>query len=150
MTGRARRHAVVCALGLALCLIAARPPQVVGDGGEYIVYALNFASLHGPSLAHKDLDRLKQAVLDYAPEQNADDFYMNTVVSRDGRRDFMHFWFFSLAAAPFVRLAMAVGLPMVYGFVFLNLVMVLWALWLALPRLGGAVSLLIFASPIVW
>src|SRR5262245_55983071 len=121
---------------MALCLIAAKPPQIVGNGGEYLIYALNFAALHGPSLKSADLDGLKQQVVAYAPELDVPDFYRNAVAGRGGRRDFMHFWFFSLAATPFVWIAEAVHLPPVYAFFGLNLTMLLIALRVAIPRIG--------------
>lgn len=150
MTARSRRDTVLCALGLAICLVAAKPPRVVGDGGEYIVLARNFANFNGPSLARRDLEPLKREVLDYAPEINDGTFYATTATARDGSRDFLHFWFYSLAAAPFVGLIGALGAPAVYGFAALNIAMILGALWVALPRLGPGASALVFLSPIVW
>lgn len=67
MSWSPRARATVLAAAFAVCLVAARPPQIVGDGGEYLVYALNFASLHGPSLKSSELDGLKQQVVEYAP-----------------------------------------------------------------------------------
>ena len=123
---------------------------MVGDSGEYLVYALNFASLRGPSLKSRDLDHLKQQVVEYAPELDHPDFYRNAIAGRGGRRDFMHFWFFSLCATPFVWLAQAVRVPPVYGFFGLNLTVLLVAIWVAVPRIGQALTLLLFASPLIW
>lgn len=145
-----RLRATLFAAALAICLISAKPPQMVGDSGEYLVYALNFASLHGPSLKSSELDRLKQEVVEYAPELDQPDFYRNAIAGRGGRRDFMHFWFFSLCATPFVWMAQAAHVPPVYGFFGLNLAVVLLAIWVAVPRLGQAFTLLLFASPLIW
>jgi len=137
-------------VAIAGCLIAARPPQIVGDGGEYLVYALNFAALRGPSLRTADLEPLKQQVVAYAPELDVPEFYQSAVPGRDRRRDFMHFWFFSLAATPFVWIAQAARVPAVYAFFGLNLTLLLIALRVALPRIGRAWSAFLFASPLLW
>jgi hypothetical protein len=138
------------ALGLIVCLVASREPQIVGDGGEYLVYSLNFVSLNGPSLPTANLDALKNEARDYSPDLEDETFFRNARRGRGGGWDFMHFWFMSLAAAPFVALAKAVGLPPIYGFVGLNTTMLLGALWVALPRIGLPVSVLLFASPLIW
>ena len=145
-----RRRSLIAGLTLALILVAAAPPQIVGDGDEYLTLALNFASLHGPSIRSRDIAGLRQAVIDYSPMLARYELYQNAVTGRDGRRDFMHFWFFSLLATPPLWIAQSVGLPAVYGFVGLNLMLFLLALWTALPRLGHATCLLLFGSPVVW
>jgi hypothetical protein len=38
-----RRSALIVAFALAIALVAAAPPGLPGDGGEYLAYALNFA-----------------------------------------------------------------------------------------------------------
>ena len=150
MTKQTRLRALAVGFGLAVCLVAAKPPQISGDGGEYLVYSLNFVALHGPSLRTRDLEGLKQEARDYAPHLEDETFYRNAVPGLGGRRDFMHFWFMSLAAAPFVALAKVVGLPAIYGYAGLNVTMLLGALWVALPRIGIPASILLFASPVVW
>ncbi len=150
MSRDTRLRALAAALGLIVCLVASNPPAIVGDGGEYLVYSLNFASLNGPSLRTVDLDALKSEARDYAPHLEDETFFRNAVRGRGGGWDFMHFWFLSLTAAPFVALAKAVGLPPIYGFVGLNLMMLLGAVWVALPRIGIAATALLFGSPLIW
>jgi hypothetical protein len=150
LTTRDRLLALGVGAALIFALVTARPPQIVGDGGEYLVYSLNFVSLHGPSLRTRDLESLKRQARDYAPHLEDETFYRNAVTGRGGRRDFMHFWFMALVAAPFVALAKIAGLPPIVGYVGMNVTLLLAALWVALPRIGVPASLFLFGSPIIW
>jgi len=69
--------------------------------------------------------------------------------NRDGRRDFVHFWFYGWLASPFVWLADESGLNPVYAFTLLNLILLGLALRVALPRVGLPACLLLFGGPIL-
>ena len=69
---------------------------------------------------------------------------------RYGTHDFVHFWFYSAAAQPFVSLARGLGASPIYGFAALNVGLLVLAFWVALPRLGGWLTWLVFAGPVIW
>ena len=112
------------------------PPQVVGDGQEYLVTAQRFARLETPAL---DTGTAQQLGL---TDQS--------LVGPDGRQDVAHFWFFPLLAAPFVRVSRLAGWTEPAGLVALNAGLLLAAAWCASRRLAWPGLLLLFGSPIVW
>ena len=134
---------------LLLVLIVTSVPRATGDGGEYLAMALDVGGFSGPWLSPEDAARVRPAlsavdgVRDWDPASFAH-------ASRDGTGDYVHFWFYSALAAPFVRVATAVGLNPVYGFAALNLLLLSIAFGVALPRLGPALTWLLFAGPVLW
>ncbi|MCC7010663.1 MAG: hypothetical protein IT184_17770 [Acidobacteria bacterium] len=144
-----RLKPLLVALALIVCLVAPSPPSIPGDGGEYVVLALNFAELKGPSIAAGDLPGYMQELAKIRPDIVS--FDPSPFMRRArGSLDYLHFWFYSLLAVPGVWLTRLVGASPVYGFALLNAALLLGALAVALPRLGTPVSVLLFASPIVW
>jgi hypothetical protein len=145
-----RRKVLVAALAVALSLIAGSHPRTVGDGGEYVALALNFASLHGPAIAEDAVPSIQASIAQYQPSLAAWDITKSTIRGRFGGRDFVHFWFYPLLAAPGVWVTNVIGIHPAYAFAMLNLCLLALAFWVCLPQLGVAASVLLFCGPIVW
>ena len=146
----ARSHVLVVAGALAICLIAGSPQRIVGDGGEYLAQAINFASFHGPALRPADIPDIQSRIADFDPQLARWDIWGATVGNASRGRDFVHFWFYALLAAPGLWVTNAVGAPPTLAFAAVNLALLGLGLWIALPRIGSAASLLLFGGPIVW
>jgi len=146
-----RRSYILCIAGAcAVSLIAASPQRLVGDGREYLAQALNFASLHGPPLRPRDLGEIQLEMARFDPTLASWNIRDATVADSRRNLDFQHFWFYALLAAPGVWLTRLLDLPPTLAFTGLNLVFIGLALWTAIPRIGSAASVLLFASPIIW
>ena len=145
-----RRRALSGALLFGLVLVAGSPQRVVGDGGEYLMMAANFAEGHRPSIGRQALPVLQERLARFDPAMASWDIAASSVPGRDGRRDFLHFWFYPLIVAPVTWLANLTGVAPTYPFAIVNLLLLCGALWIALPRIGPWASLLIFAGPILW
>jgi hypothetical protein len=144
------RRSMLVALALALALIAGSSPRVVGDGGEYLAQALNFASLRGPAFDPDHIPSIQARIAAADPRLARWHIPSTTVASRDGRRDFDHFWFYALLATPGIWVTRAAGVNPLFAFTLLNLVLLGLALRVSLPRMGPAACLLVFAGPVVW
>jgi len=128
-------------------LVSDSTPRRVGDAGEYMVMAMSLGRLSGPAVAASDIDRFSYAAW-------ANDYWF-TMASpgprgQDTRQDFTHFWFYPLLAAPFVRLAEALGAHPNYGFTVLNVLLLLVTAWVLGRRLDVASVLLLVGGPILW
>lgn len=145
-----RTHVLVLAGALAACLIAASPPRLVGDGREYLAQAINFASFHGPAIRPPDIPAIQSQLVRFDPALAGWDLWAATAADRNRGRHFSHFWFYALLAAPALWLTNAAGMPATLAFTALNVTLLGLALWVVLPRIGPAGSLLLFAGPIVW
>ena len=146
----ARSHVLGVAAALAICLIAGSPQRIVGDGGEYLAQAINFASFHGPALRPADIPGIQSRIAAFDPQLARWDIWQSTVGDASRGRDFLHFWFYALLAAPVLWVTDAVGAPPTLAFAAVNLALIGLGLWLALPRVGAPACVLLFASPIVW
>lgn len=147
---RSTSRALLIAVAFAVCLVAGSPPRIVGDGGEYLAQAINFSHLRGPALRPADIPDIQARIAAFDPVLAEWDINDATVAGRDRRRDFLHFWFYALLATPALWVVTAVGAAPTFAFAILNLVLLGLALRVALPRLGTAASVLLFASPIIW
>ena len=145
-----RPRALLGALVFGLALVAGSPQRVVGDGGEYLMMAANFANGHRPSIGRQALPVLQEQLARFDPALATWNIEASSVLGRDGRRDFLHFWFYPLLVAPAAWLADLIGAAPTYPFALVNLALLGLALWVALPRVGPWTALLMFASPIVW
>jgi len=146
-----RRPSIVALAGiLALVLIAGSPQRLVGDGREYLAQAINFASLHGPALRPADIDDVQAEMSRFDSSLAGWNIRGATIADSHRNRDFQHFWFYALLATPGIWITRLLHLPPTIAFTGLNLVLLGIALWVALPRIGAAASVLLFASPIVW
>jgi hypothetical protein len=145
------RRALFGAAGaLIVCLLAASPPRVVGDGAEYLTMALNFASGNGPAIAPGDIAKLQRQLADVDPRLDTWDIRGASFPGPDHRRDSLHFWIYPLIAAPLVAVARGVGVSPLWGFAAVNVGLLAAAFWVAIPRLGGAGAMLLFIGPILW
>lgn len=141
---------MVLVLGALLAaLIARSTPRRVGDGGEYFGMAFNLAALEPPAFSGPDLTRLEQrfAQLGQAfggalPETMPPGI--------DGRHDAVHFWLYPALAAPLLALTERLGLHPNMAFTIVNLVFLLGAAWIVSGTLGGWLTLLLMAGPIIW
>ena len=133
-----------------VALVAGSAPRAVGDGGEYLAMSLNLGETGRPWMTDADVTRL-QAETASVPALESWDIRTSLKTSPlYGTHDFVHFWFYSAAAQPFVSLARAVGASPLYGFAALNVGLLVLAFWVALPRLGGWLTWLVFAGPVIW
>src|SRR5262245_26546527 len=146
--GRARM--MILAGGIAICLIAGSPHRLVGDGREYLAQAIEFASLRGPAFRPGDIPHIQAELARFDPALANWDIWSSTVADVSRGRVFLHFWFYALLAAPGIWVTNALGVPPTIAFTALNLVLLVTALWIALPRIGPAAGILLFAGPIVW
>lgn len=143
---RGRRRFVAVFLGLLLSLISLSDIRRVGDAAEYVAMGVNLARRSPPSLSGAELSRVGI----FFPGDDGFELTMPEYRGHDGRQDFPHFWFYPMLAAPFARIAMAVGAHPIYGFIAVNLLLLfcaVTALWTQLPLAG---VLLLSASPILW
>jgi hypothetical protein len=147
---RIQRTRLLLALSFALVLVAGSAPRVIGDGGEYLAQALNFASLNRPSFGRQAIPVIERQVSAADPGLAEWGIERASIPGRDRRRDFLHFWFYGLLATPFVWITKLLGLSPLHAFTALNLTMLAIALHLALKRAGNVVAVLLFASPLVW
>ncbi|MGH8855741.1 MAG: hypothetical protein ACREWI_15875, partial [Telluria sp.] len=147
---------VLCAVFALLCLSKAR---LIGDGLEYVAMAQGFVAHGSPELRRTDAAafretppaaltraRLQPGMLDQALdrlEAGATVEY-GFARARDGSVHAIHFWMYSLLAAPFYAVVSLLGQNPFMALVALNLAIVgltVWRLraWLpgsALPELG--------------
>ena len=114
--------------------------------------ALQLSSLQRPSVEQPEVARViaYEKTLGGGFGFFTESFTYRQLLASDGRRDFPHFWFYSLLAAPGVAFARATGLNPVVGFVLANTTLFLVALAVAAPRVGWPASLLLFLGPVVW
>ena len=145
-----RGHILIVAGALALCLIAGSPQRLVGDGREYLAQAVNFASFHGPAFRPADIPSVQSEIARFDPALANWDIWGATVADAKRGRVFLHFWFYALLATPGVWITTLLRAPPTFAFTALNLVLLGTALWVALPRIGTAACLLLFAGPIMW
>src|SRR5262245_50746488 len=145
-----QRQTILIAVAIAAALVAAAPSRLPGDGGEYLALALNFADLDGPSIAADKLPALMNELGVHEPGLESFNPKPFMRQAADGSLDFLHFWFYSLLATPFVWITRLVGAAPTYAFALLNTTLLVGALVIAKPRLGGAACVLLFAGPILW
>ena len=145
-----RGQTLILAAALAVCLIAGSPARLVGDGREYLAQAIEFASFRGPAFRPADIPHIQAELARFDPALANWDIWTSTIGDDNRGRSFLHFWFYALLATPGVWLANAVNAPPTIAFTALNLILLGAALWVAVPRVGKAASVLLFAGPIVW
>ena len=148
MSERARALAV--ALALTFCLVAGSSPRIVGDGGEYLAQAMNFAAFNAPSLGRRAIQTIEARIRAMEPALSEWDIEAATVASGDRRRDFLHFWFYAFVATPALWLVEAIGVSPIHAFTITNVLFVAGAVWVLLPRIGAAFTALVLGGPLVW
>lgn len=145
-----RAQTLIFAGALAVCLIAGSPQRLVGDGREYLAQAIHFASWHGPAFRPADIPSVQSELGRFDPALANWDIWGSTVADSGRGRVFLHFWFYALLATPAVWIANGFGLPPTLAFTALNLALLATALFVALPRIGLAACVLLFAGPLIW
>jgi hypothetical protein len=138
-----------CALLLAALAVGATP-KVVGDGGEYFVYAVAMARGHLPPLSPDHLREARLVLVEAASRFESWDPVRGIVANPSGNGDFVHFWFYSAIAAPGAFLARLVHISPVWSFVLVNVALLTLAWRLSAARFGWAVSLMVCGGPILW
>ncbi len=145
-----RVRAVVVAALIVAALVATSPPRIVGDGVEYVSQAMNFSHLDGPSFGRREMRDVEGQVKAVAPELADWSIERATIAGRNRTRDFQHFWFYGLAATPFLWLTDLVHAHPARAFTLLNVALLLTAISFAIPRIGATAATLLFLSPLVW
>jgi hypothetical protein len=115
-----------------------------------MVQGLNFARFTGPSVEHRVMPWMQRKLTTIEPRFKTFDVEASAPVVRDGRRDFVHFWFYAWLATPAIWVADQFDINPVHAFTLLNLILLGLALRLALPKIGLPAGLLLFGSPIIW
>ena len=141
-----RTALVAAVLALLLTFAARSTPRHVGDSAEYVAMSLNLSKFSRPSLTSADLAEARLRFPGAAGEL----LTRPELRASDGRQDLTHFWFYSLLAAPFVRVATAIGADPLAGFAALNILLVLCLTMLLSKRVPPPAVVLVVASPIVW
>jgi len=133
---------------LLLALLATSRLERVGDAREYLAMALNLARLAPPALSPADIVRVQRQ----CDQLHFTGLPLATPALRasDGRQDFFHFWFYSALAVPGIWLAEVVGLNPNLGFVALNVLMLMGALWVVSQRVAWWVTAVAFCGPVLW
>lgn len=145
-----RRQQVLAYAAFLVTLVAGSSQRLVGDGVEYFAMAWSLADAGRPSVSADDAAQVERALLDAAPESAGREVLRSARAGPDGRGDYVHFWLYSAVAAPLVRGCQWLGLTPTWGFVAVNLALLLAAFGAAAARLHPAVTVLIFAGPIIW
>ena len=135
---------------LLIALAAGEPVRTVGDGNEYLSYALtlshgNAPPLNGAAIAEvrADIAPFDHSFLDWRLVESGHR-------AADGRLDFVHFWLYPALAAPLVGVARVTGADPRIGFTILNIALLVTAFVVVNARAGWTVALLIMAGPILW
>lgn len=158
--------AFVCAAFAVLCLSKAR---LIGDGMEYLMMAQGFVAHGSPELRRADVaalaglppqalarGRLQPGLLDAAiPRIERDGEIVHGFArALDGSIQAIHFWMYSLLAAPFHVLVTLLGQNPFTGLVLLNLAILglsAWRLQAWLPTAGlPGLGLLVLMGPLYY
>jgi len=138
------------ALLVLVALAVGATPKIVGDGGEYLIYAVSIARGHLPPLSPRDLQEAGPSLARAAGGLRSWEPQRAFIPAESGRGDFAHFWFYPALAAPGALVARLAGVDPVWSFVLLNVALLFLAWRLAVARFGWAVSLLVCGGPVLW
>jgi hypothetical protein len=114
--------------------------------------ALQLSAFRKPSLSEREVEitRGEFKKLDAGFEDYNGTIDLQGLQGTDRRLDCPHFWFYPALAVPGVLLSRAMHVHPNFGFVLLNLALLLTALWVVSGRLDWPATLLLFAGPILW
>jgi hypothetical protein len=135
---------------LLVALAAGSTPRTVGDGGEYLAYALALSRGHAPSLSADTLAIVKQDIPAIEPRLAGWEIETSAHQDRSGRWEFVHFWLYPLLATPFVWLLWMVHADPRAGFTLLHVGLMVVAFETLRRHQGVAIALFLLAGPIVW
>ena len=145
--------ALIVAFAVVAVASLAAPVRRTGDAQQYVAMAAALSHGQPPALTPSEVTEFKQWMADqpaasgYPDAQAAID---QGNLKADGRQEFSHFWAYPLVAAPFVRLAEAMNLPLGVGFTITNLLVLGIALACVARATHPTVALFLLASPLVW
>lgn len=123
-------------------------PRRVGDGSEYMAMTLHMADGHGPTFDETALQQVtsRLAALGWLDGTSLTGLLPNA----GGRWEFVHFWLYSAAVAPFARVAMLAGAHPNAGFTAMNVTMLLGLVWMLSRRGHSLLALLVGIGPVIW
>jgi len=111
--------------------------------------AINMAAFRPPALAPDDVVRI-EGTLDRWHFSGLPLAFHRELKDEASRQDFFHFWFYSALAAPGIWLTEAAGLHPNYAFVWLNVLLLVGALYVVSRRLTWWATAMVFCSPVLW
>ncbi len=141
------------ALTVVLVLGVIAPVRRTGDAHQYLAMAHALSKLRPPALTRAEVSDFKSWLIAQPLDSNfpsAERAIDQPPLVVAGRQEFSHFWFFPLLASPFVAAARADGVHEAYGFFALNALLLVVALRSLQRAFPPVVTLLIFASPLIW
>lgn len=137
-----RRYSFLPLVALVLIAAAFVRTQLNGDGIEYLTMTHAFAKHGSPAPSPRDVEQVAQALGETHPAaQGLTRIHeeLARIPARNPHHGFarndagevyaIHFWFYSLLAAPFYALVAAAGLNLFWSFAILNLLLVGATLW---------------------
>lgn len=135
---------------LLTILVVSAPRQTVGDGGEYLSYALSFARLEGPAMTVESFGEITAEIQSREPAFDVADLTSRTRARRDGELEYLHFWLYSAFAAPAVAVVRMAGVDPRHGFAVFNVALMVLAFFLMAGRFGLPVAAFLGTGPILW
>jgi len=132
-----------------VALVAESSPRLVGDGVEYVTMARQLSLGRPPGVSPSDAAEAQRALAGVAGAESGLPM-RGDLASRDGRRQFEHFWIYSLLAAPFAGVARIVGTHPSYAFTVLNTLLLCGTAWIVASRIGFAAMSLLLLGPAIW
>ena len=137
--------------GLVLAVLAARAPiRTMGDGGEYLAYALNLSHGHAPALTDSSIATTRADIAPFDPELSRWRIEEAGRRSPDGRQDFVHFWLFPALSAPGVAVLRTLGADPRWSFTLINIALLMAASYVVCRWVGWGAAILLLGGPIVW
>ena len=146
-----RPAAVAAAYALSLAVaVSFSTPRRVGDGGEYLVMALQLAALEAPVVTSHELDEFRTSLQQLGNGFESSLIDYPRLVGPDGRQAFLHFWLYPLLVAPGLWITQLFDLHPNWAFTFTNIAMLAAAVFVV-ARLAPPIAVVyLFLGPIVW
>lgn len=142
-----RRWAVLTAYAAVLVALAVvATPHRVGDGPEYMGMAQSLARLEAPIVTDP---AAVEARFNVWPGWETARL-TNLLATPAGSSVYSHLWSYPLLVAGPMAAIEALGLHINHAFTLTNIILLLVAAALVLPRLGIAWTALLFVGPIIW
>lgn len=149
---RDRRAALIAVLYFVALLGVAvtSTPRRVGDGGEYLVMAMQLAAGRGPSINSEQLAAFKDELRTVGAGFESSLLDYPDLVAADGRQDFLHFFLYPLVVAPVMAIVRSVGLHPNWAFTAVNALLLAGAVFLIARHVPLIAVIGGFVSPIIW
>lgn len=122
----------------------------VGDGGEYIAYAITLSHGEVPPLSSAAIARFRADIEPFDPALVSWPLEDQGRRTADGEVEFVHFWLYPSLAAPGVAVMRLLGLDPRHAFTLLNIGLLAAGFLLVVRSVGVSAGVLLFLSPIVW